>query len=266
MKKILFSVIATVLLTGSSFGQDSPKNFDDYKIFGQIHNEYLDYFFENYSKEINISTDKKIVLEKIKESINKFSSENKYLTSVSKEVVSGSSYLSDNYYSKILKVNWESNSLFQSNYIKNYSDVQQEYLDRIINTDADDYLAYQSNIDELMKKLEIDKRLDESNKSIIYFSASIGYYSAEYWQTKGPKLQQVLHNGTTYSKLPPGFWRNFLKADCVGAIVGAIDGAGSGAVVVPVIGAVPGAVVGAAGGAFIASCSWGIAELLFEPW
>ena len=26
------------------------------------------------------------------------------------------------------------------------------------------------------------------------------------------------------------------------------------------------AVVGAAGGAFIASCSWGIAELLFEPW
>jgi hypothetical protein len=266
MKKFIFGLIATVMLTSFSFGQDSPKKFDDYKIFGQIHNEYLDYFFENYSKEINIDTDKKMVLERIKESINKFSSANKYLASFSNEVVFGSSYLSDNYYSRILKVNWENNSLFQLNYIKKYSDVQREYLDRIINSVAEDYLVYQSNIDDLMKKLEIDKRLDESNKSIIYFSASIGYYSSEYWQTNGPKLQEVLHNGTTYSKLPPGFWRNFLKADCVGAIVGAIDGAGSGAVVVPVIGAVPGVVVGAAGGAFIASCSWGIAELLFEPW
>lgn len=272
MKKILtslFILIITTLIIYSCTNNDSNENsknseFEKFKVLGKKHNEALNYFIAKVKKTPKRELEELKSIEGITSNVNEFVIQDNILKSHSNITNKSCKETCVKMYGK--KLSKTNKTSLNSNLTDVFTNTNaNEYIDKISNFDKyTNYINYQKKIDNLMLDLSRDNTITESDKSIIYTVAAIGYFSSEYWETEGYKWMSTKPNNTTNKALPKDFWKNFTKADVSGAIGAAIAGAEIGGITVPIIGAIPGAVVGAAAGGIGSSIAWGTTELLFD--
>lgn len=260
MKK-LTKVLGLLMLAFGSFAFGQTATFQQFKEVGKLHNEGLEHY---YQKVVNNPANQSAImsLNGIQSDISEFSQHNVSLKDFSKEVSDGAAKYNQQYLKNSLEL-LKGTSYEREVKIRTLlTDNQKVYFDQIMNvgnySTASDY---EKSIDDLMNQLSNDKKLNDEQKDQLYLSAGVGLSSFNYWEANAPKWVAI--TGQSASKLPPGFWKDFVKEDIKGGIAGGFGGALGGGVTIPVVGAVPGWVVGAVGGALMGSASWGIAELLW---
>lgn len=236
-------------------------NFADYNIFGDMHNQSLEYY---YNRLINNHSQGLMTTGGVINGIHDYFDQN--------GMSSVSTNFSNSFSDLIGKFQLNSDlSNFRTNYTNgvnndiqhNLNTVQHEYFNVLYNTENfQNAEAYRQAINTLMNNLSADIRLSGGDKHIIYLAASIGVASFKYWEGNHQKWQTI-SGKTIGGRTAAQYWKEFTKADIAGGVSGGIGGAFSGAVVVPGIGAVPGWVLGAVGGAIGGSISWAIMDAIF---
>jgi len=232
MKKLVFGLIAIVLIANMSFGQ----NILNEETIGEIHNQQMDLYYTKIYNLLKEQKDQKIKKETFYElfdnQINDFWGSNN-----EKLVLDASNGFKQNLNLTLLEsTNKKIDEIKNS---KNISDKLKKFLLDLISEsekiNSDQITAFYNEKKELATI-----QFESNDLKLALISINVGKSSQEYWNNNINKWNDLIKDATgTSQSLSKG---TVGKADLVGVIAGGIWGGLGGTAVLPGVGTVTGAV------------------------
>ena len=268
MKKLLFSLIAIVILTvfgyGKSFSyQIDPSNLkNNYDFVGQLHNKGLESFVNNYTKINGLESNKKMSFATLINSNSSYLGQDSSINNFNTLLIKNNSLYSylknidlknSSFVTALDAVNFKTSIGFKEYYLQMINGV-----DQINNNDEASFSKYIELIKKIESSVQISS-LQSIEKDMLLATASVARYSGSYWFYNKAINNWNPNNVTLTSN------KHIIKCDIAGAAGGAAAGAIiGGTVTIPAggIGAVPGWVAGAITGAVGGSVTQAVYEFL----
>jgi hypothetical protein len=251
MKRLSF-ILTALLSVAVLFSNAQANKANPYDFVGQLHNQALSQFQQEYSKARLESERTKI------EDVFNYTSDKLQISD--KDAITYG--LKNSLYPELLhKSLRETTSILNSNgrinsttasYLNRVDDAIELYFD-------EDLSVLQGQLVKIETEVLNIPRMPEKDKGVILAAISTARYSAAYWKNN-PMIKPASGHAMAKSACCNG--KGIVKADVSGAIGGAVAGAITGAVVVPVVGSVPGWVAGGVVGGVGSS----VAEVVNQLW
>lgn len=210
MKKVIFGLIATILLTNFSFGQRVKSN--DLINVGVEHNKMLDIAFKKITNDKLTSKDKDVLVNSL---VDYLQSLNNY----SKEDIE----LGKNNLKKTFTYKFDTtNNLYTNEYSNKIDSDVKFYLDKlnkIVDSEIISIKDFNNRVTLLETEIDSNLKLKNEQLIILYSATNVAKFSNEYWTNNITTWSNL--NSTLSKADPKNKKSQVLKNDIAGAVGGA---------------------------------------------